>query len=82
LRTLSLAVTSLEVCPIGGDQRFTSIWQNERELQAPRHAGMPKNLQRLSLKRMMLTGNGHSFRKVLMMGSVWRFPSTKSTGAF
>jgi hypothetical protein len=75
LRNLRSAVIGLEVCPVSGDQRLTSVRQNEHELQAAGHAGLPEDLQRLSLKWVMRTGDSHSFRKVLMVGSVWRFPS-------
>jgi hypothetical protein len=68
----------MEVCPVSGDQRLTPVRQNEHELQATRHVGMPENFKTLSLKRVMRPGDGHSFRKVLMVGSVWRFPSTGS----
>src|SRR5258706_8949266 len=30
----------LVVRPVGGDQRFTAVWQNKNELQAIRHAGL------------------------------------------
>jgi hypothetical protein len=70
---------SLEICPIGGDQRLTSVRQNENELQAAGHAGLPKDLQRPSLEWVMRTRDGHAFWKVLMVGSVWRFPSIEST---
>jgi hypothetical protein len=72
----------LEVGPVGGDQRLASVRQNENELQAAAHARMPENFQRLSLKWMMWTSDGHSFREVPMMGSVWWFPLTKSITTF
>src|SRR6266853_4351639 len=78
LRNLRLAVIRLEVCPVSGNQRLTSVRKNEHELQATGHAGMPENLQRLSFKWVMRTGDGHPFREVLMVGIVWWFPSTKS----
>jgi hypothetical protein len=68
-----------EVRPLGGDQRLASVRQNENELQAATHVRVPKDLQRLSLKRMMRTGDGHSLREVLTVGSVWWFPSTNSS---
>ena len=40
------------------------------------HARLPKDLQRLSFERMMRTRDGHALGKVLMVGSVWWFPST------
>jgi hypothetical protein len=66
----------LEIGPVGGDQRLTAVWQNEHELQATRHAGLPKDLQRLSLKWVMRTRDSHAFGEVLMVGSVWWFPLT------
>jgi hypothetical protein len=76
-RSLCRAGGSLEVCPVGGDQRFTAVGQNEHELQAARHAGLPQDLQRLSLEGVMRTRDGHAFGEVLMVGSVWWFPLTK-----
>jgi hypothetical protein len=75
LRNLRSAVSRLEVRPVSGNQRLTSVRQNEHELQAAGHAGMPENLQRLSLKWVMRTGDRHPLREVLMLGSVWWFPS-------
>jgi hypothetical protein len=77
-RSLWSKGSGLEVCPIGRDQRLTAVWENEDELQAAGHARLAKNLQRLSLQGMMRTGDRYSFRKVLMVGSVWCFPSIGS----
>jgi hypothetical protein len=41
LRILWLARSSLEVRPIRGDQRFTSVRQNENELRTAGHARVP-----------------------------------------
>jgi hypothetical protein len=76
-RSLWRAGRSLEIRPVGGDQRLTAVWQDEHELQAGGHAGLPQDLQRLSMERMMRTRDGHTFRKELMLGSVWWFPSTR-----
>jgi hypothetical protein len=65
-----LAVSSVEVCPLGGNQRLTAVRQNNHKLQAAGHAGLPKDLQRLPVEWMMRTRDGHTFGKVLMMGSV------------
>jgi hypothetical protein len=70
---------SLEICPIGGDQRLTSVRQNENEPQAAGHAGLPKDLQRLSMEWMMRTRDGHTFWEVLMVGSVRWVPSIRLT---
>ena len=82
LRILWGAGRSLDVRPIGRDQRLTSVRQNENELQAAAHARVPEHLQRLPLERVMQTRDGYPFRKVLMVGSVWRFPSTTSITTF
>jgi hypothetical protein len=73
----SLRSTGGEVRPLRRDQRLTSVRQNENELQAAAHARLPEHLQRLPLERVMQTRDGYPFRKVLMVGSVWRFPLTK-----
>ena len=69
-RSLWCAGGSLEIRPVGRDQRLTAVWQDEHELQAGGHAGLPQDLQRLSMERMMRTRDGHTFWKVLMVGSV------------
>jgi hypothetical protein len=75
LRALRRAGRIVEVGPIGGDQRFASIRQNENELQSRGHACLSEDLQRLSFERVMRPDDGHSFWEVLKMGSVWWFPS-------
>ena len=75
-RSLWRAGGSLEIRPVGGDQRLTAVWQDEHELQAGGHADLPKDLQRLSMERMMRTRDGHAFGEELMLGSVWWFPWT------
>jgi hypothetical protein len=77
-RSLWRAGGSLEIRPVGGDQRLAAVWQDKHELQAGGHAGLPQHLQRLSMERMMRTRDGHAFREELMLGSVWWFPSIKS----
>ena len=68
-----------EVGPIGGNQRFTAIGQDqdEKELTLPMHR--PENVERLAFERMPRSDNGDLFRKVLMMGSVSCVPSIEST---
>ena len=61
---------SLEIGPVGGDQRLAAVWQDEHELPAVGHADLPQDLQRLSMERMMRTRDSDAFGKVLMMGSV------------
>jgi hypothetical protein len=75
-RSLWRAGGSLEVCPLGRDQRLTAVRQHEHKLQAARHAGLPQDLQRLCVEWMMRARDGHPFRKVLMVGSVLWFPLT------
>ena len=77
-RTLRSAGASLEVRPVGGNQRFTAVWQNKNELQTTRHAGLTEDLQRLSVEWVMRTRDGHAFGEVLMMGSVSYAPSGRS----
>jgi hypothetical protein len=74
-RSLWRAGGSLEVCPVGGDPRFTAVRQNDHELQSVGHADLPQDLQRLSFEWVMRTRDGHAFGEVLMMGSVSWFPS-------
>jgi hypothetical protein len=76
LRNLGGAGGFLKIGPISGYQRLTAIRKNEQELQAVWHARLSKDLQRLSLERVMGTRDGHAFGKVLMMGSVSCCPST------
>jgi len=66
---------SVDVRPIGGDQRLTAVRQNENELQAAAHTRVPEYLQRLSLKWVARAGNGHPLWKLLRVGSLWWFPS-------
>src|SRR5437762_621954 len=73
-RSLWRAGVSLEIRPVGGDQRLTAVWQDKHELQAGGHAGLPKDLQRLSLEWVMRTRDGYAFGEVLTVGSVWWFP--------
>ena len=76
-RSLWRAGDHLEICPLGGDQRLTAVWQDEHELQACGHADVPQDLQRLSMEWMMQTRDGHAFGEELMLGSVWWFPSIR-----
>jgi hypothetical protein len=77
-----LAVSSVEVCPLGGNQRLTAVRQYDHKLQAAGHAGLPKDLQRLPMEWMMRTSDGHTFGEVLMVGSVSWCPSTTSITTF
>ncbi len=62
LKGLWCGGSRFEVRPIDGDQRFTSVRQNDNELQTVGHARLPEYLQRLSLKWVMRAGDGHPFR--------------------
>ena len=68
----------IKIGPCGRDQRLAPIRQNENELQVTTHVRVPEDLQRLSLERVMRTGDRYSLREVLTVGSVWWFPSIKS----
>jgi hypothetical protein len=68
----------LKIRPVGGYPRLTAVRQNEHELQTALHAHLSKDLQRLSLKRVMWTRYGDAFGKLLMMGIVSRCPLTIS----
>lgn len=67
----------LEVCPFSGNQGLASVRQDQNELQSALPVRMSQDFQRLSLERVMRTGDGHPLREVLTVGSVWRFPSTR-----
>jgi hypothetical protein len=45
LRLLSRAWGRLEVCPFSGNQGLAAVRQNENEIQAAFHVGVPENLQ-------------------------------------
>ena len=75
-RILGRVGGGVEVRPFRRDERLTSVRQNENELQAAAHARVAEHLQSPSLERVMQACDGHPFRKVLMVGSVWWLPST------
>jgi hypothetical protein len=77
-RSLRRAGGRLKVCPVGGDQRLAAVGQKEHELQAGGHADLAQDLQRLPVEGVVRTGDGHPFRKVLMVGSVSCCPSIES----
>jgi hypothetical protein len=59
-----------QIGPIGRNQRFTAVRQNEHE-QPPAFAVQgPQKVERLAFERMAGTHNGDLLREVLMMGSV------------
>jgi len=77
LRNLRCAAGIPKIGPIGGDQRLTAVRQKEHQLQAGWHAHLSKDLQSSSFEWVMWTRDGDAFGKVLRMGSVSWFPSTR-----
>ena len=75
LRILRRAGRTVEIGPLGGDQRLAAVRQDEHELQAGRHACLSEDVQALSLEGMMRTRDGDAFGKLVMMGSVSWCPS-------
>ena len=78
LRKLRRAGGILKIGPVGGYPRLAAIRQNEHDLQTALHAHLSKDLQRLSLKRVMWTRYGDAFGKLLMMGIVSWCPSIRT----
>jgi hypothetical protein len=68
-----------KVRPVRRDQRFTSIGQDQNEMQSTFAMRRPKDVERPAFERMASPDNGDSLGKVLMMGSVSWFRSTPST---
>jgi hypothetical protein len=66
-----------QIGPIGGDQRFTAIRQDQNQMQSAMPMDVPKNSERLAFERMAGTDNGDSLGEVVMMGSVSYVPSTR-----
>jgi hypothetical protein len=77
LKVLWRVCVGFEIGPFRRDQRLTAVRQNENELQTAAHVRVPQNLQRLPLKGVMRTRDGHLLREVLTVGSVWWFPSIR-----
>ena len=67
-----------EVGPIGRNQRFTAIRQDQHEKEPTFPVHRPENLERLAFEGMPRSDNGDLFRKVLMMGSVSCVPWIES----
>jgi hypothetical protein len=67
-----------QIGPIGRNQRLTAVRQDEHEQPSPFAAQGPQKVQRLAFERMARTNDGDLLRKVLMMGIVSWFPSTRS----
>jgi hypothetical protein len=65
-----------QVGPIRGNQRFTTIGQDQDEKEPTFPMHRPENVERLAFERMPRSDNVDLFGKVLMMGSVSYVPST------
>jgi len=63
-----------QVGPIGRNQRFTAIGQDQDEKEPTFPMHRPENVERLAFERMLRSDNGDLFGKVLMMGSVSYVP--------
>jgi hypothetical protein len=59
-----------QIGPIGRNQRFTAIGQNEKEKQSTFALRCCENFKRFAFERMARTDHPHCFREVLMTGSV------------
>jgi hypothetical protein len=59
-----------KVCPVHRDQRFTAIGQDQNEMPSTFAMNRCKNVERPAFEWMASPDDGHSLRKVLMMGSV------------
>jgi hypothetical protein len=66
-----------EIGPIGWDQRFTAIRQDQNQMQSTMPIDAPKNRKRLAFEGMAGTDNGDFLGEVVMMGSVSCVPSTR-----
>ena len=67
------------VGPIGRDVGPALVWQDQDEVPSSVLANAPQHGKRLALEWMMWPSDGHDFRKVVVVGSVWWFPSITST---
>jgi hypothetical protein len=59
-----------KIRPVGRDERFTAVGQDQNEMQSAVPMDRPQNSERFTFERMASTDNRDSLRKVLMMGSV------------
>jgi hypothetical protein len=64
-----------QIGPIGRNQRFTAVRQNEHEQPSAFAVQGPQKVERLAFKRMMGSDDRHPLGKVPRVGSVWRCPS-------
>lgn len=63
-----------QIAPIGRDQRFTAVRQDEQKKPLTFAMHRPKNRERLTFERMAGADNCDSLGKVLVMGSVSYVP--------
>ena len=63
-----------QIGPIGGDQRFAAVRQDQNEKQSAVAMDRPQNRERLTFERMAGADNCDSLGKVLVMGSVSYVP--------
>jgi hypothetical protein len=63
-----------QIGPIGRNQRFTAVRQDEHEQPSTFAVQRPQKVERLAFERMARTDDRDLFREVLMMGSVSWFP--------
>src|SRR5260370_19968977 len=61
-RSLWRAGGSLEIRPVGGDQRLTAGWQDEHELQAGGAGGLAPDLQNFSRAWLTRSPDRHALR--------------------
>ena len=66
-----------QIGPIGRNQRFTAVRQDEHEQPSTFAVQGPQKVERLAFERMARTDDRDLFREVLMMGSVSWFPLTR-----
>jgi hypothetical protein len=59
-----------QIGPIGRNQRFTAIGQDQNEKQPTFTVHRPENVERFAFERMASANNSYLLREVLMMGSV------------
>ena len=59
-----------QVGPVGRNQRFTAIGQDQNEKQPTFPMHRPENVERLAFERMASADNRDLFGEVLMIGSV------------
>ena len=64
-----------QIGPIGRNQRFTAVGQDQEEKEPTLPMHRPENVEQLAFEWMPRSDNGDLFGKVLMMGSMSYVPS-------